>query len=80
MDALVVNRSFSTKSGPRYLKARTVCLPLEFVDNAVQTDHCSIDIAGGPGQGIHLSVTGATLKKFSELKIKEDRKFYVFHY
>ena len=74
--------NFTTKSSPKYLASRTVCIPKDLLDNAVGKDTFNIAIANGFNSNINFTVLGSVLKKNAVLKTskKNGSEFYVYNY
>lgn len=75
-----VVRNFVTKTGPKGLKNRTVCLPVDLVFNSKPGDLLHITIGTMNSGVITFDLTGEELIQKVTLKRKEDRKFFVLHY
>ena len=77
---MYITRTFRTSSGPKYLKARTVSLPSDLVNNSGPNDAIRIVIQTPSSGDIEFTTTGALLKTTAQLKSKEGREFFVLKY
>lgn len=75
-----VTRTFTTTSSPKYLKSRTVSLPVELVEYASSGDRINVVIKTQRAGDIVFSVTGDQVKRHAEAKTKDGNKFYVLKY
>ena len=77
---MTVTRTLNTTSSERYLKKRTVCIPVSFYESVDTYDNVIVNIASGYNQLITLNLTHTDLRQKSELKEAYGDSFYVLNY
>ena len=77
---MTITRTLNTTSSERYLKKRTVSVPISFYESVGTCDNIIVNIASGYNQLITLNLTYTDLRQKSELKEAYGDSFYVLNY